>query len=60
MRDGHPNSGLLVEAGAVGFTDDGLPVMDAAMRAALSYARELGVPVAQHAEDLSLSAGLHE
>lgn len=50
--------GLLVDAGAVGFTDDGLPVMDAGvMRAALAYARELGVPVAQHAEDLSLSAG---
>jgi len=50
--------GLLVEAGAVGFTDDGLPLMDAGvMRAALAYARELGVPIAQHAEDLSLSAG---
>lgn len=50
--------GLLAEAGAVGFTDDGLPVMNAGvMRAALSYARELGVPVAQHAEDLHLSGG---
>lgn len=50
--------GLLVEAGAVGFTDDGLPLMNAGlMRSALSYARELGVPVAQHAEDLHLSAG---
>lgn len=50
--------GLLAEAGAVGFTDDGLPVMNAGvMRAALSYARELGVPVAQHAEDLNLSCG---
>lgn len=50
--------GLLVEAGAVGFTDDGLPLTDAGvMRAALAYARDLGVPVAQHAEDLSLSAG---
>lgn len=50
--------GLMVEAGAVGFTDDGLPLMDSGvMRAALSYARALGVPVAQHAEDLSLSAG---
>ena len=50
--------GLLVEAGAVGFTDDGLPVMNAAvMRKALTYARELGVPVAQHAEDLNLSCG---
>lgn len=49
---------LLKEAGAVGFTDDGLPVMHAGvMRKALSYARELGVPVAQHAEDLNLSCG---
>lgn len=47
--------GLLKEAGAVGFTDDGLPVMNAQlMRRALTYARELGVPVAQHAEDLNL------
>ncbi len=50
--------GLLAEAGAVGFTDDGLPLMDAGlMRKALSYSRELGVPIAQHAEDLNLSAG---
>ncbi len=49
--------GLLKEAGVVGFTDDGLPVMNALlMRRALAYARELGVPVAQHAEDLNLSA----
>ena len=49
---------LLVEAGAVGFTDDGLPMMNAGlMRKALAYARELGVPVAQHAEDLHLTAG---
>lgn len=50
--------GLLVEAGAVGFTDDGLPVMNSGvMRKALTYARELGVPVAQHAEDLNLTCG---
>jgi dihydroorotase len=49
--------GLLKEAGVVGFTDDGKPVMNALlMRRALAYARELGVPVAQHAEDLNLSA----
>jgi len=49
---------LLKEAGAVGFTDDGLPVMNSAvMRKAFAYARELGVPVAQHAEDLNLSCG---
>lgn len=50
--------GLLKEAGVVGFTDDGLPVMNAGvMRKALSYARELNLPVAQHAEDLHLSCG---
>lgn len=50
--------GRLVEAGAVGFTDDGLPVMNAQlMRRAMEYARELNVPVAQHAEDLNLSNG---
>ena len=50
--------GLLTEAGAVGFTDDGLPVMNAGvMRKALTYAREFGVPIAQHAEDLNLSCG---
>lgn len=50
--------GLLKEAGVVGFTDDGLPVMNAGvMRKALAYARELGLPVAQHAEDLNLSCG---
>ncbi len=50
--------GLLVKAGAVGFTDDGLPLMNAGlMRQALSYSRDLGVPIAQHAEDLHLSAG---
>jgi len=49
--------GLLKEAGVVGFTDDGLPVMNALlMRRALAYARELSVPIAQHAEDLNLSA----
>jgi dihydroorotase len=50
--------GLLKEAGAVGFTDDGKPVMNALlMRRALAYSREFGVPVAQHAEDLHLTAG---
>lgn len=50
--------GRLVEAGVVGFTDDGLPVMNALlMRRAMSYAAMFGVPVAQHAEDLNLSQG---
>jgi dihydroorotase len=42
----------------VGFTDDGKPVLDAAvMRAALVAAAELGLPVSQHAEDPRLSHG---
>jgi dihydroorotase len=50
--------GLLKDAGAVAFTDDGLPVMNAQlMRQALTYARELNVPIGQHAEDLNLSNG---
>ncbi len=46
----------LKQAGAVGFTDDGLPVMNAnVMRKAMEYAKNLNVPVAQHAEDLNLT-----
>ncbi len=48
----------LVEAGAVGFTDDGKPVLeDEVMRAALLAAGRLGVPVSQHAEDTRLTGG---
>ena len=48
----------LKEAGCICVTDDGRPVMSAGvMRRALEYARDLGLPVMVHAEDLSLSAG---
>ncbi len=48
--------GMLAEAGAVGFTDDGLPIADSlVMRRALSYASTFGLLISQHAEDLSLS-----
>jgi dihydroorotase len=48
----------LVKAGAVGFTDDGKPVLeDEVMRAALVAAAGLGVPVSQHAEDTRLTGG---
>jgi len=48
----------LVQAGAVGFTDDGKPVLeDDVMRAALAAAAGLGVPVSQHAEDTRLTGG---
>lgn len=46
----------LKEAGAVGFTDDGLPVMNAnVMRRAFEYSKNLDMVVAQHAEDLNLT-----
>ncbi len=48
----------LVEAGAVGFSDDGRPIATAGLlRRALDYAERLGVPVIDHCEDPSLSAG---
>ena len=48
----------LKDAGALGFTDDGLPVMNAlSMKRAFEYTKELGVLVAQHAEDCNLSNG---
>jgi len=48
----------LHKAGAVGFTDDGKPVLeDAMMRDALIAAARLGVPVSQHAEDTHLTGG---
>jgi dihydroorotase len=48
----------LVRAGAVGFTDDGKPVLeDQVMRAALLAAGRIGVPVSQHAEDTRLTGG---
>ncbi|QKX02032.1 dihydroorotase [Wolbachia endosymbiont of Dirofilaria (Dirofilaria) immitis] len=49
---------LLKEAGAIGFTDDGMPVMNPmVMRQGMLYSSMLNVPIAQHAEDLNLSAG---
>jgi dihydroorotase len=48
----------LVHTGAVGFTDDGKPVLeDSVMRAALTASARLGVPVSQHAEDTRLTGG---
>jgi dihydroorotase len=48
----------LKEAGVVGLSDDGNPVMDAAlMRRALEYAYSLGLPVISHCEDKNLSGG---
>ncbi|MHB8091012.1 MAG: dihydroorotase [Syntrophales bacterium] len=53
----------LKEAGAVGFSDDGKPVMNSAlMRRALEYASSLDMPIISHCEDVNLSAGgvMHE
>lgn len=46
----------LKEAGAVGFTDDGLPVMNAhVMRRAFEESKDLNLVVSQHAEDLNIT-----
>lgn len=50
--------GEMIDAGAVGFTDDGRPVSDAElMRLALEYAQAFGVPIANHCEEKTLSRG---
>jgi len=52
--------GEMVDAGAVAITDDGNPVMDSGlMRLALEYAQAFGIPVADHPEDLGVSARGH-
>jgi dihydroorotase len=48
----------LLDAGAVAFSDDGRPVKTAKlMRLALEEVKGSGVPIIDHCEDLSLSAG---
>ncbi|HLP18344.1 MAG TPA: dihydroorotase [Bacteroidota bacterium] len=48
----------LVQAGAVGLSDDGAPVHDAGiMRRAMEYASMYDVPIIQHCEDMSLAKG---
>lgn len=50
--------GEMQEAGIVAVSDDGRPIMDAGlMRRALEYGKTFGLPVVQHAEDLSLAEG---
>ncbi|HYX12134.1 MAG TPA: amidohydrolase family protein, partial [Candidatus Acidoferrum sp.] len=50
--------GELADAGVVGFSDDGAAVSSAAlMRSALAYAGALGVPIVDHAEDSTQTAG---
>lgn len=55
--------GDMQQAGAVAFSDDGNPVMNAdLMRKAMQYARMLDLPIISHCEDKNLSAGgaMHE
>ncbi len=55
--------GEMVAAGAVAVSDDGQPVASShLMRTALEYARTFDIPVADHCEEPSLSAGgvMHE
>jgi dihydroorotase len=55
--------GEMFEAGIVGISDDGRPVMDGQLfRRALEYAQMFDMPVIQHCEDLHLSKGgvMHE
>lgn len=48
--------GDMVDAGAVGFSDDGTPVSTAAMmRRALEYSQMFGYPIMDHCEEKSLS-----
>lgn len=55
--------GDLKKAGAVAFSDDGMPVANAGlMRRAMQYARMLDLPIISHCEDRELSSGgsMHE
>lgn len=48
--------GLQKQAGCIAFSDDGYPIMNAAlMKRALEYSRWLKVPIVAHEEDLHLS-----
>jgi dihydroorotase len=50
--------GELADAGVVGFSDDGSPTRSASiLRSALAYAGGLGLPIVEHAEDPTLTAG---
>jgi len=48
--------GTLKDAGCIAFSDDGQPVMNAAvLRKAMEYTKWLGVPIALHEEDKNLA-----
>ena len=49
--------GLMIESGAVAFSDDGLPIQNGlVMRKALEYSKMFDVPIINHAEDDCLRA----
>ena len=53
----------MAAAGAVAFSDDGMPVMDSGLvRRALEYATDLDRPLMLHEEDFGLTGGgcMHE
>jgi dihydroorotase len=57
-RQGQELSEILLEAGAVGFTDDGSPVMRSdVMRAAMEHCRKNDRVILSHSEDLDLTPG---
>ena len=50
--------GKMSEAGAVAFSDDGMPIMNSElMRRALEYANMFGRPILTHSEDATLTKG---
>jgi dihydroorotase len=50
--------GDLLQAGAIGFTDDGRPIMNnQVMRRALEYSRTFGALILDHCEDMNLAEG---
>jgi dihydroorotase len=50
--------GELADAGVVGFSEGGRPIGSApVLRAALAYAGALGLPIVEHAEEATLTAG---
>jgi dihydroorotase len=50
--------GKMAEAGAVAFSDDGMPILNSElMRRALEYAKMFGRPILSHCEDTTLTRG---
>ncbi len=50
--------GLMMETGAVAFSDDGCPIMNAeVLRRALEYSRRFKAVIISHCEDINLSSG---